>query len=624
MSKTLFQIGQFHGESPLGLYATWPTPDSKLNFWDASLKAGNDSYRIISSVKKQVFDSLSGLYINFQTQAVSNAAYFDLQWPTSNTIGKFRRIGFTLVGTGKIKVLFSEEFSSEASLPNAGTLLVSGGQPLGYINVICTNALGYFKTATSTSSIIENKKIFLFAAGGGGGAGTGDANSFTENLKHRLVNSYYNYVTPLVFSSIEQTMTASATAIFDVVDGVYRYDSAGAEFKSIGLFDTEFNTGDHDSRQLELHVEWFDVSTLDSNAVYSASLDNNTFEVVSMTRQGVSNKFTGSKLLAIPAQTTLFTQASTNQNTELNATTLKSIAKKVSLTQKMAVNGITINLNKVGSPNGSYIVTLIKDNSNSPTGDVVYSKIALNSTLSVGANTIALSGFRNVLPIGDYWIKIEMDDTYRSSFVTGTTVISVQTQSGGTDFVYNASSWVAGTVNMKYILLGHAYDLRVKVVSSASGKKLSAIGVYYDEDVGSVASNPQALQKFSFSGDLNQNIFPVTMFLPDPSRLKIYDIRTGQVYRFGAFDISGHTITFPSGTFLSSGNIIELLFDQSEGSGFDNSDSNANLLASNHLGSTDSTVDKSLSGRGIYLRRPDGTLREICIDDSDNIVIYSV
>jgi len=624
MSKTLFQIGQFHGESPLGLYATWPTPDAKLNFWDASLKAGNDSYRVISSVKKQVFDSLSGLYINFQTQAVSNAAYFDLQWPTSNTVGKFRRIGFTLVGTGKIKVIFSDEYATEGALPNAGTLLVSGGQPLGYINVVCTNSAGFFKTATSATSIIENKKIFLFAAGGGGGSGTGDANSFTENLKHRLVSSYYNYVTPVVFSSIEQTMTSSATAVFDVVDGVYRYDSAGAEFKSINLFDSEFNSGDHDSRQVELHVEWLDAATMDSNAVCSVSLDNNTFEAVTMTRQGLSNKFTGSKLMAVPSQVSLFSQASTNQNTELNASTLKGIAKKISLTQKMAVNGITVNLNKVGSPSGSYIVTLIKDNSNSPTGDVLYSKIALNSTLSAGANTISLSGFRSVLPIGDYWIKIEMDDTYRSSFVTGVTAISVQTQSGGSDFVYNASTWSAGTANMKYSLLGHIYDLRVKVASSASNKKLSAIGVFYDEDVGSVGVNTQALQKFTFSGDLNQSTFPITMFLPSADHLKVYDIKTGQVYRHGAFSIDGHNVVFPDGTFLASGNMIELLFDQSEGSGFDSSDENANLLASNHLGSTDATIDKSASGRGIYLRRPDGTLREICIDDSDNIVVYSV
>ena len=96
------------------------------------------------------------------------------------------------------------------------------------------------------------------------------------------------------------------------------------------------------------------------------------------------------------------------------------------------------------------------------------------------------------------------------------------------------------------------------------------------------------------------------------------------MYKYPAFNIDGHNITFASGTFLTPNETIVLIFDQSEGSGFDNADANANLLATNHLGSTDGAVDKSVVGRGIFLRRPDGTLREICIDDFDNIVVYSV
>lgn len=48
------------------------------------------------------------------------------------------------------------------------------------------------------------------------------------------------------------------------------------------------------------------------------------------------------------------------------------------------------------------------------------------------------------------------------------------------------------------------------------------------------------------------------------------------------------------------------------------------LLAGNFLGSTDPVLDKSQNGRGIFLRRPDGTLREITIDNSDNIAVFSV
>ena len=56
----------------------------------------------------------------------------------------------------------------------------------------------------------------------------------------------------------------------------------------------------------------------------------------------------------------------------------------------------------------------------------------------------------------------------------------------------------------------------------------------------------------------------------------------------------------------------------------DTSDDNAALLAGNHLGSPNAAIDMSVAGRGIFLRRPDGTLRELTIDDDDNVAIYSV
>ena len=40
------------------------------------------------------------------------------------------------------------------------------------------------------------------------------------------------------------------------------------------------------------------------------------------------------------------------------------------------------------------------------------------------------------------------------------------------------------------------------------------------------------------------------------------------------------------------------------------------------MGSTDPTIDRSSPGKGIYLRRPDGTLREITIDNNDDIALY--
>ena len=191
---------------PLKLTATFPTADSKLNFSNSKLSAPDGVNKIVPPVKKQIFPSLSSLYIDFQTQLTSSG--FDIVWPSTNTVGKVRYVCFTLISSGNIKALFSDEYVDEATLTsptlgfNPGGLFISGGLPVGYLIIECTNALGYYKTSGSATNIIDNAKIFRFGSGAGGGGGAGDANSFTENLKHRLVNSFFEYVTPVIFETV--------------------------------------------------------------------------------------------------------------------------------------------------------------------------------------------------------------------------------------------------------------------------------------------------------------------------------------------------------------------------------------------------------------------------------------
>lgn len=627
---------------PLKLTATFPAADSKLNFSNSMLTAPDGVNKIVPPVKKQIFPSLTSLYIDFQTQLTSPSG-FDIVWPSTNTVGKVRYICFTLISSGNIKALFSDEYVTEAALTNPttgfnpGGLFISGGLPVGYLIIECTNALGYYKTSGSAANIIENAKIFRFGSGAGGGGGAGDANSFTENLKHRLVNSFYEYVTPVIFETDEKTLTdltlGVTTADFDIVDGIYRFDAAGEQFVSVSMLCDEFLALDDDSRKIELHAEWFDSLTRDDTATYYASLDGTSYEAITMTQQGASNKFTGDISLAVPSSVLQFPAAliADTQTTILNSTTLQSIATKFTVSaNKVAINRLNLDIVKTGSPSGSYIISIVEDNAGSPTGTIIYSTIALISSLSAGTNSLILNNFRNVLPKlstpKSYWVKIETDAAYKASYSVGTSVgVRSAATSGGSDKVYNAGSWTAApTIQTKYSILGHKYDLRVKVVSSAGGKKLKSYGIFYNEKVASVITGNQALQKFTFSGDTNVYQFAVTAFLPNPDALKVYDIKTGQVYRYPAFSLHGQTVEFNDGAFFVPGETVELLFDQSEGGGFDNSDANASLLAANHLGSTDGTIDKSANGRGIYLRRPDGTLREICIDNSDNIVIYSI
>jgi hypothetical protein len=602
--------------SPLKLAATFPTANAVLNFEQSIINSGDGAKESLSPIKSQIY-TIPASTVNFQTQATSGATFI-IVWPT-NTIGYFRNVGFTLLGNGNIQALFSAEAVTQGALPNPGALFVKSGVALGYVALEATSASA-FKTAGSVTDIIENTGIYRFSTGSGGGSGTGDANSFTENLKHRLTSSFYEFVTPNVFESDEDVLIDTATASFDLVDGVYSFDAA-ENIVSKNMFCEEFLDSDEDTRRVELHAEWFDEASTDSNAIYEASLNvGTTFEAITMTRQGQSFKFTGDKELALPASVSLYAQATETQTTELNATTLRSLAKKVTVTTKSSLASIQVSVVKTGSPSGSYNISLVSDNVNAPTGTILYSKIALNSTLSAGTNVITLSDFRSVVPAGDYWIVVSTDSTYQASFVTSVTSIGLRTTTG-TDQVFNGTTWVAGTASLKYQLSGYALDLRVRITSSASSKKLKAYGIFYREEVGSVITGFQALQKFSFSGDANVYQFTVTNFLPNADHLKVYDISTGQVYRYGAFSINGKVVSFTSGTFTVPGATIELMFDQSEGTGYDYSDANNNLLASNHLGSVTPTLDKSLSGRGILIRNSAGELKEIWLDAANNLNI---
>lgn len=166
--KDIVESIQKEVDVPLRIHASFPAPDARVNFSDSFLVAADGAKKVMGPTGNLVH-TLSGAFINFQTQAVSNAANFEVVWPVTNTVGRFRRIGFALNEFGKIVVLFSTEQTTLGAVINPGALFVTG-TPLGYIEVECTNSAGYFKTVGSSTNIIENASIFRFAAGAGGGA----------------------------------------------------------------------------------------------------------------------------------------------------------------------------------------------------------------------------------------------------------------------------------------------------------------------------------------------------------------------------------------------------------------------------------------------------------------------
>lgn len=607
--------------TPLRMRASFPTADSKLNFEPSVTASSDGGKKSLAPLKSQVFN-LAATTLDFQTQA-STGASFVITWPTTNNVGQFRRVGFTLLGNGSIQALFSAEAATQGALTNAGTLFVKSGIALGFIDIVCTDntTIGKYKTAGSVANVIENAQISRFSSGSGGGSASGGGFDFETFMGIRLNESYFQYGTPVIFEASEQTyVDAVTTSTYNLVDSTYDYSVAAQNLTTKQLFASSFLASQDESARLELLAEWFDDSSRDDAATYSLSLDGGlSWQTVSMGRIGLSQKFVGRILMDVPAATSIYSQTTNNSTKELNATNQISLAQKITTTDKFGMRGIAASVTKTGSPDGSYIISVKKDNAGVP-GDTIYSTTALCSTLATGANSIALTGFKNIMAPGTYWIMVETDATYRSTFAPGTKSIAVGADSAGSGFTYNGATWsTLAAFGMFYNLTGFKYDLRARAVSSAGSKKLKAIGVLFDEQIGAVGQNILQQQSFVFSGDLNTFSFNVTRFLPDSRLLKIYDIYTGQTYRYPAFTLDGKTVKFASGTFLVPGKEINLLFDQSEGVGYDNSDTNLALLTANRLGSSDASIDRSVAGRGILLRNAAGVLQELWLDENNNV-----
>ena len=168
-NNTLLEVFQRLGkevDEPLLPHASFPAADAKLNFNPSYFQIANTSWRVVSEVGGSIYN-IPLSWVNLQDKSVSDAQYFDLTgWPVTNTVGKFRRIGFGLDSAGKIKLVFSPEETNEVDLVNPGLVKISGGVNKGFIDVVCTNTLGYFKTIGSTTNIIENSKIFRYKPDG--------------------------------------------------------------------------------------------------------------------------------------------------------------------------------------------------------------------------------------------------------------------------------------------------------------------------------------------------------------------------------------------------------------------------------------------------------------------------
>lgn len=463
---------------------------------------------------------------------------------------------------------------------------------------------------------IRQEDIIQLGTGSGSGSGSGDANELLERLKNRLDNNVYEYVTPNIFSNTGDSLTStSGNAEFSVVDQAYKFDVLDT-YQSLNNLDENFLSADDseltDISEIEL-ITYYNLEAIDTSAsAYVSRDDGINWQYVNMSRIGSSDTFRGvHRFTEEPSFQLNQTIGGIIDSSFVFDGSNQAIRNFSLLSGSSILRKINTNITVTGSPKGYLQARIVRDDglgspSSDPNDILAISQLLNLDGISSGIHSLDLE--TPILGSTGYHIIMYTDGVYANEYALSGSYIEIP---------YSTSS--AGPV---LTLQGRLLSLKVRIVGGTADSLLNGYGIFYKKE--SVIENAQGIlsqQKFLFDGIVdNLNEFELN-FQPDYRILKVYETFTGQVYRFGTFTLEGTKVIFPPNTFKKSGT-QELLFEQVEGtpSSFDNSDSNKQLLIANHLGSTDPDLDLSISGRGMYLRSPDGTLREITVDNSGNVI----
>ena len=188
LSVTLSRIAK-HVDSPLRLFAS-ATPDALLNISSNVVEVGDGAAKTTPPLDGSI-GSFPATTINMQTGVVTGGtvklASEEAFTLPAGTLNYFRRMCLSLSGN-TVYVAFSPEAATVGALEDPGITFANLlGLPAGYLTIQVTNITGKYKTANSTTDVIENKVgstpvIMRFGAGGGGGGAGGD-----ESFKVRTV-----------------------------------------------------------------------------------------------------------------------------------------------------------------------------------------------------------------------------------------------------------------------------------------------------------------------------------------------------------------------------------------------------------------------------------------------------
>jgi len=487
----------------------------------------------------------------------------------------------------------------EASSPQSVTLINSGTTPIPAQSQAQKDVFILFRrndvAGTQFLHIPFHKQVLEPGQSvnlGASGAGSGGGDSLFADYKRRLVLSPFLYLTPVVFEFAKNTLTdLSSTGAFSPAKKAFEIDTAQT-FVSVQMLDSDFLNDGVDVDDVELWLNWLD-GFVDTAATYEVSRNGgNHWQTVTMSRVGVSGSYRGYHTFTTePANQDLQGYAVSNADTNntLDTTTAQSRAQPFTVTSQEVVKQVELYLNKLGSALGTFTAKIVKDSAGAPSTSPVDILSESNpvsiSALGAGNNTSLVTLPSVVLSAGTYWLIIETDAAYKASFSLGVTELRVRADTSAptapNSFQFNGSVWsvVAGNA-LTYQLKGRLHDLRVRITSSTVDRFISGFGLYYGIEPGVTTASQKLVQREFFAGSLNKTDFTLN-WLPDPDLIEVFDAYRGQVYvaADGVFKINGFQIIFEPNTFNDPGEDILLIFRQTKGTSFDNSDQNANSIS---------------------------------------------
>jgi hypothetical protein len=234
-------------------------------------------------------------------------------------------------------------------------------------------------------------------------------------------------------------------------------------------------------------TSFWDPTALDEAATYEVSRDGGAnFQTITMERIGESDAFVGNHAFTAETATSYFNSGVSGLGQILNNSTSQRIGQSITLAADILVSALSITATKVGSPVGAIDVLLIRNSAGVPStleSDVVASTTINVSSISNGSDMTLTLNTPVIVGAGTYHVVYRPNSTYLAGY-TGSDFVQLDGAStGGGKTIFNGTSWSAdGTKRVRTIIFGFAQDLRVRITSSDSGKKLKGYGIYYDLD----------------------------------------------------------------------------------------------------------------------------------------------